>query len=477
MKEYSVRISGVTIQNFKNVVFGKLDFKTGRPGSNASLLGLYGQNGSGKTALIDAIDMLKSCLCGIVINEKAIDYINIDAQIATIEFDFELSQEDTTIPVSYQFSIKSGFDDSTHNLDTDINTQQKRIIHVFNEVIKCPIVSESKVKKGRLLDTSSEIISPLSKKNMLFGKNKEIDMELMVAKRVALTQSRSFLFSKELLDGIRKNRGNVILDKDNRDEFDFYFSIIENLVRFGNNELFVIKTSASGLISLNTQPLIFKYKENNLGAIGSIMLPLDNSQLIPQPAVEIVKKVLGNMNIVLCQLVPGLTINLKELGVESFPDGSAGIRFQLMSQKNKREIPLKYESEGIKKIVSILQLLIVVYNNDSSTVAIDELDSGIFEYLLGEILKIIAQKGMGQLIFTSHNLRPLETLDNSYVAFTTTNPEYRYIKMTNIKGTNNLRDCYYRNITLDEQKERLYDPTQNAEIAFAFREAGSTYDK
>ena len=57
---------------------------------------------------------------------------------------------------------------------------------------------------------------------------------------------------------------------------------------------------------------------------------------------------------------------------------------------------MRYESEGIKKIVSILQLLIVVYNNDSITVAIDELDSGIFEYLLGEILRIISEKGNGQ---------------------------------------------------------------------------------
>lgn len=36
-----------------------------------------------------------------------------------------------------------------------------------------------------------------------------------------------------------------------------------------------------------------------------------------------------------------------------------------------------------------------MYNNPSITVVIDELDSGIFEYLLGEILKIISEKGQG----------------------------------------------------------------------------------
>lgn len=143
-----------------------------------------------------------------------------------------------------------------------------------------------------------------------------------------------------------------------------------------------------------------------------------------------------------------------------------------MSCKNKKQIPLKYESKGIKKIVSILHLLIVIYNQFSITVAIDEIDAGVFEYLLGELLKILSEKGKGQLIFTSHNLRPLETLDRGFVAFTTTNPDNRYIRMSGIKDNNNLRDFYFRDIMLGEQDEKLYHATNNAEIALAFREAG-----
>ena len=117
----------------------------------------------------------------------------------------------------------------------------------------------------------------------------------------------------------------------------------------------------------------------------------------------------------------------------------------------------------------------MVYNDAFVTVAIDELDSGIFEYLLGELLRIISEKGKGQLIFTSHNLRPLETIDKGFVAFTTTNPENRYIRMTNVKENNNLRDFYYRDIVLGEQSELLYNATNNFEIALAFREAGEAF--
>ncbi|MFA7560101.1 MAG: hypothetical protein WCY61_05180 [Sphaerochaeta sp.] len=143
-----------------------------------------------------------------------------------------------------------------------------------------------------------------------------------------------------------------------------------------------------------------------------------------------------------------------------------------MSEKNNRAIPLNYESEGIKKIISILQLLIVVYDQPTITVAIDNLDSGIFEYLLGELLRIISEWGKGQLIFTSHNLRPLETLDRGFIAFTTTSPQHRYVRMINVRDTNNLRDFYFRDSMIGEQDEELYEETNNAERALAFREAG-----
>ena len=179
------------------------------------------------------------------------------------------------------------------------------------------------------------------------------------------------------------------------------------------------------------------------------------------------------MNIVLDKIIPGLTISIKNLGKIIDQNGEYGVQIQLMSlREGMKEIPLQYESDGIKKIISVLHLLIQMFNT-SITVAIDELDAGIFEYLLGEILHIIQDHGKGQLIFTSHNLRPLETLDRCFIAFTTINPENRYTRMYNVKTTNNLRDLYYRDIMLgSNQNEELYMPTNNSEIALAFHEAG-----
>lgn len=143
-------------------------------------------------------------------------------------------------------------------------------------------------------------------------------------------------------------------------------------------------------------------------------------------------------------------------------NGKQGVRIQLVRLHKQdggvglSQIPLRCESEGIKTIVSFPHLFIVTYNSPDVTLAIDELDSGTFEHLLGEPLQIMQDSGKGQLIFTSHNLRPLEVLERSSIIFTTTNRENCCTRRANLKPGNNLRHCYYRDITLGSDGEELY---------------------
>ena len=105
--------------------------------------------------------------------------------------------------------------------------------------------------------------------------------------------------------------------------------------------------------------------------------------------------------------------------------------------------------------------------------AIDELDAGIFEYLLGEILQMVEDSGQGQLIFTSHNLRPLEVLDKRFVRFTTTNADNRYYQMKHVGSNNNLRDVYFREIVMGEQDEELYSSGKRFRIVSSLRRAAN----
>lgn len=465
MSRAIVRIESMEIKNFKNVKYGFLNFENNRKNYNSSVLGLYGQNGSGKTALIDALSLLKLALSGKPVPVHFADYVNVDAEFATLKYKFKVLRNNTKSEylASYEFSIRKVADESSQNTEyTDIVNQKYKAV-IFDEVLSYSYEDDGrKVKFMSNVDTRTEdVFLPKSKYSILVGNSKKYEMNLLSDKKLAYSTSRSFVFSRELLNIIRQNCKEQ-----------YHLELFESLIWYGNYELFIIDTANSGMITMNALPLAFKYEEKGKASIGSLMINLNEASLIPKEAHETVKNVVYNMNVVLTQIVPGLTIGVKDLGTELFPNGTAGSKIQLVSHKNNQEIPLRYESEGIKKIISILQLLIVVYNKQSITVAIDELDSGVFEYLLGELLRIISEKGKGQLIFTSHNLRPLETIDKGFVAFTTTNPENRYIRLTNIKTNNNLRDFYYRDIVLGEQSESVYEPTNNYEIALAFREAG-----
>lgn len=466
MRSSVVRIESIEIKNFKNIGYGYLNFENTKKNYKASILGLYGQNGSGKTALIDALELLRLALSGKSVPAYFADYINVDREYATIKYGFKIQtqKEDSTYKIFYEVSICREIEDTQQNIEQPSDEANHKTA-LFGEMLSYAYASgEKKIRLSTIIDTktSDAVFLPKVKYNELIGPDTAAATRLLVAKQLTRTTSRSFIFSRELLNEIRQNCKE-----------DDYRFLIESLVIFGNYELFVIHTRNTGLISMNVLPLAFHYAGNGKASIGSIAVRLDEPSLIPEDALSVVYKVIDSMNIVLKQLVPGLTIDVRKLEMQLLPNGTSGYRIQLISNKNGKGIPLQYESEGIKKLISVLQLLIKIYNYPSITVAVDELDSGVFEYLLGEILRIISEKGKGQLIFTSHNLRPLETLDKGFIAFTTTNPENRYIRMSNVKTSNNLRDFYYRNIILGEQKEPVYEPTNNSEIALAFREAGA----
>ena len=65
-----VRLMKSELHNFKNVNFGKVEYlnyssleKDARL-STPDILGIYGQNGSGKTALVEALDIIKRVISG-----------------------------------------------------------------------------------------------------------------------------------------------------------------------------------------------------------------------------------------------------------------------------------------------------------------------------------------------------------------------------------------------------------------------------
>ena len=206
--------------------------------------------------------------------------------------------------------------------------------------------------------------------------------------------------------------------------------------------------------------MAFRIEKEKTGMKGDFAVPLMEPVILDIKKKDILNEIVDQINTVLYTIIPGMSIEIKDYGKQAMDSGEEGWKVELMSNR-----------EG-KRTIPILNVLIQAFGNSSICLVIDELDAGIFEYMLGELLDIFNKSAKGQLIFTSHNLRALEMLDKDSIMFSTANPNNRYIHMKNVKGSNNLRSMYIRSITLGGQEEKIYEETDSLKIARAFRKAG-----
>ena len=119
----------------------------------------------------------------------------------------------------------------------------------------------------------------------------------------------------------------------------------------------------------------------------------------------------------------------------------------LLSSKGEEKIPYLLESAGTRKLLLLLSSLSPYLSRRSAWAILDEVDSGLFEYLFGELMRSLYQRGKGSLLFTSHDLRTLETLPHHHARFASLLAEGRFYEIKARKGEN-LRDLYLRSLAL-----------------------------
>ncbi len=420
----------------------------------AEILGIYGQNGSGKTAIVDALYFLQKVMVGADLDQSLEDYMTIDSDTAEIFADFNIFMDGIVFEIGYTLSL---------------SREEKEI--VINREILRSAKNENGIRTNKTIfmdyqrDQTDVIFKPQKRLDEILEANKEIKTDLIVARKMAEKSNCSYIFGES---------SREIFCREYKNGFQQFSVIISSLFEFALKDLFVIRNTHSGVISANfVLPMAFRIENDNIGAKGDFAVPLTEPILVDEERKNLLETIVEQINIVLYTIIPGLQVTIKNYGKQSLDNGEEGWKLELMSKREgMKEIPIRMESEGIIKIISILNALIQAFGNPSICLVIDELDSGIFEYMLGELLDIFKKSAKGQLLFTSHNLRALEMIDKESIMFSTTNPDNRYIHMKNVRESNNLRNMYIRSITLGGQSEQIYEETDSLKIARAFRKAG-----
>lgn len=455
-----VRLTALKISNIKNVRTGQIVMpntcQKQQSYQNAEVLGLYGQNGSGKTAVIDALYYLQKAMTGSTLEEEIADYMDAGSNQAEIAADFHIFTEMVVYETSYKIVLlRSG-----------------RGVNIARETLSCAVnEGDSRSNKTVFMDyqrsNRETVFAPKKRLDEIVGANAENKTDLIVARKIAEKSNCSYIFGESSREIFCRNYENP---------FRHYSEVIDALFQFALKDLFVIRNTHSGVISANfLLPMAFKIEQNEIGMKGDFAVPLTGPVILSEERKKILDIIVEQVNMVLYTIIPGMKIDVHNYGMQLTDAGEDGYRVELISvREGMPPIPIRMESEGIIKIISVLNVLIQAFGHPSICLAIDELDAGIFEYMLGELLDIFRKSAKGQLIFTSHNLRALEMLDKDSIMFSTVNPDRRYIRMKNVKASNNLRDTYLRGITLGGQDEVIYEETDSLRIARAFRKAGRT---
>ena len=195
MREYVVRLSSLTVKNIKNVKKGTIFMPLAKERKlklgGAEILGIYGQNGSGKTAIVDTLFFLQRIMIGKELDQNLIDYIDIDSSDAKVNAEFKIFGPNILFEVGYYINL----------------IKQNGEVKINREYLNCAINKDGiRTNKNIFIDYKYNemecIFKPQKRLDEVVGKNQETKMDLIVARKIAEKSNCSYIFgesSREIL--------------------------------------------------------------------------------------------------------------------------------------------------------------------------------------------------------------------------------------------------------------------------------------
>lgn len=473
MHNINARLIKLELHSFKNVNEGEITFMNHGIATNhkelilGDVVGIYGSNGSGKTAAVEALHILQCIFRGKKIPSG--QYMDIIDEGGA-----------TRLGCSFYVNTKELGTDETLLVDYQVNfhhIKAKNKICVQSEKLSYKTWGSS--WKG---ERTLSVINPyVNSENVLESEHATFECNIKdfnnisfasSADRLALLsleQGGSILFNPVTVNETDKYSPNQVgnLSIDSR----YMLGVISGIHLFSLVNFQIIRENMLGIININTFLPLMMYKRGE-SFIGSweISIQMGENNIIDKNDFGPLEESIDEINTALKGLISNLELSIEKKD-EIVKDDKEFVAAEFYAIRNGKRFSLKNESMGIKRIISMLAYMIAAFNNSEFCLVVDELDDGMFEFLLGELIGIMGKEAKGQLIFTSHNLRVLEKLPYKNIICTTVNPDRRYIRLRGVAANNNKRDFYLRALMVGGQDEELYDLKELEDIGGAFRAA------
>lgn len=480
-----IRMMKMTLNHIKNVDKGSIEFDESRRLAKdkseepinyhglGGVLGIYGQNGSGKTAIIDCLFLLKSIAFGFPLkSDNRFLYLpKQGSSDSSVEYSFLLIRNHHKFNLKYTISLYSD--------EPDVNSLEFHT-HILNESFSVESLDSKEKYPMIFLSKDNNDIDRMFSDDESFTVAKVLNItkksndfiqslsDLLARKKVDYLEDRSFLFDSVF---------TKVLGNSENSNAGFISEMIELLKTQVCKNLYCYDTRNDALGTMGCGTLVgtaMNMETNGNSVVGTFPIGIEGAFDIPSDTLKLYQNLLEQINVVVGGFVPGFKAEYRTIGVPHMSkDGQReNTTIEMVRTDIGLLLPIIAESNGIRKFINLASAIICVYNNPSAWLAIDEFDSGVFENLLGQILEVMTERGKGQIVFTSHNLRPLEVINHKNLYFTTMNPENRYVKLQYIKATNNVRDFYLRVLKVGGQKEKMCSETEASQIVSCLFKGG-----
>ena len=446
----------VKAKNFKSLKDIAFNLNKTKAKTN-QFIAIYGENGSGKTNIVELFKVLQQLVMArtidVAMNKIPKEYWKIQEEIGE-QLPPELNQiwqlslnlkEYRMInekePTEIEYGFKINDIDGFYYIKFDDEIIEEKIYY---------IAGKQKSYLFQIKKESDKIVEKINKKIFINEK-----------------------YNEELIENINKYWGKYsflsLLEFEIQEKNKEYVenNISENIFKVIEQILSMTVHVDKGALRIIPDNLIKQRKLNNI-----------QNGVVNKEKLSEIKKYENILNIFFTQAyadIKEVKYKINEKEGKIFYE----LYFNKMIGGEVKSIPSKLESDGTKRILEQFDTLIGSLLGE--TVIIDEIDNGIHDVLMKNIIMSIKDEITGQLIITTHNTLLLEILPKEYIYILSTdyngNKTINSIKEYGIKiqKNNNARDLYFKGvfggipttnyIDFEEIKYALEDSEDNEENA------------
>lgn len=446
----------VKAKNFKSLKDIEFNLNKTKTKTN-QFISIYGENGSGKTNIVELFKLLQQLIMSratdIAMNKMPKEFWKIQEemsdqlpteirQIFQLSFnlkEYRMLNEEEATEIEYGFKInnKDGF----YYIKFDDEIIEEKLYY---------IAGKQRAYLFQINKENNKIIKKLNKNIFINEK-----------------------YNEELIDGIDKYWGKYtflsLLSFETIEKNKEYIdnNISKNIIEVIDKIWLMIVHVDKGALKIIPDGFVKVRKLNNI-----------QKGIVKKDKLPEIKKYENVLNIFFTQAYA----DIKEVKYK-ISEKEDRIYYELYFNKmiggQIKSIPSRLESDGTRRILNQFDTLIGSLLGE--IVILDEIDNGIHDVLMKNIIMSIKDEITGQLIVTTHNTLLLEILpkENIYILSTDRNGNktINSIKEYGIKiqKNNNARDLYFKGvfggipttdyIDFEEIKYALEDSKDNEEIA------------